>query len=249
MARLPRLEMAGAHYHVTSRGVERRTIFRDDSDCEKFVELLGWTATHFGWRVHAWVLMGNHYHLLIETTQGNLSRSMQRLNQRYSVAFNRRHRRVGTFFQGRFKAMLVEWDEAGLEVSRYVHLNPVRVKALGMSRSQQDERRHGPQAGERQKPEVVRARLEKLRSYPWSSLRAYAGFESTRHGWTKVPLWRRFALREREARRSMNGKQARRTSVGWRKRSAKTGKRVHGRSSGRAWYWAPKRSWRKSTSV
>ena len=188
MARQPRLEMAGAHYHVTSRGVERRTIFRDDSDCEKFVELLGWTATHFGWRVYAWVLMGNHYHLLIETTQGNLSRSMQRLNQRYSVAFNRRHRRVGTFFQGRFKAMLVEWDEAGLEVSRYVHLNPVRVKALGMSRSQQDERRHGPQAGERQKPEVVRARLEKLRSYPWSSLRAYAGFESTRHGWTKVPL-------------------------------------------------------------
>src|SRR5215831_19202015 len=94
MTRPLRIEYAGAHYHVTSRGTERRAIFRDDSDREKFLELTGRAVEQFGIRVHAYVLMDNHYHLLIETPRGGLNRALRYLNGVYTQAFNRRHKRV-----------------------------------------------------------------------------------------------------------------------------------------------------------
>ncbi len=183
MARPLRVEMAGGHYHVICRGIERRTVFRDLADHQKFVAVLGEVATVFGWRVHAWVLMGNHFHLLLQTTVANLSRSMQRLNQHYAAYFNHRYRRVGPLWQGRFKAIIVDWDDAGLEVSRYVHLNPVRLKALGLSRDQREERSRGPDQPLDVK--LIRERLKGLREYPWSSWRVFSG-QQARPAWLEV---------------------------------------------------------------
>jgi putative transposase len=128
MARPLRIEYQGAHYHVTSRGNERKAIYRDNTDREKFLELIGRAVEEFGVRVHAYVLMDNHYHLLIETPRGGLNRALRYLNGVYTQAFNRRHRRVGHLFQGRYKAILVEKDAYLLELSRYIHLNPWRVQ-------------------------------------------------------------------------------------------------------------------------
>jgi putative transposase len=122
-----RLEYAGAVWHVTSRGNERRDVFRDDGDRERFLSILGRTVALFRWRLHAYVLMGNHYHLLLETPEPTLSRGMRQLNGVYTQAFNRAHRRVGHVFQGRFKAILVEKEAHLLELCRYVVLNPVRA--------------------------------------------------------------------------------------------------------------------------
>jgi len=127
MSRPLRLEFEGALYHATSRGNERRTIFRDDSDRARFLEFFGSVAQRERWVVHSYCLMGNHYHLLLETPLGNLSRGMQRLNGRYTQYFNIRHRRTGHLFQGRFKSILVERDPHLLELTRYVVLNPVRA--------------------------------------------------------------------------------------------------------------------------
>lgn len=127
MARPLRIEYEGAHYHVTSRGNERKAVFRDDTDRQKFLELIGRAVEQFGIRVHAYVLMDNHYHLLIETPRGGLNRALRYLNGVYTQAFNRRHKRVGHLFQGRYKAILVEKDAYLLELSRYIHLNPWRV--------------------------------------------------------------------------------------------------------------------------
>src|SRR5215469_9337232 len=126
MTRPLRIEYTGAHY-VTSRGNERKAIFRDDSNREKFLELTGRAVEQFGIRVHAYVLMSNHYHLLIETPRGGLNRALRYLNGVYTQIFNRRHKRVGHLFQGRYKAILVEKDAYLLELSRYIHLNPWRV--------------------------------------------------------------------------------------------------------------------------
>jgi putative transposase len=103
-----RLEYPGAVWHVTSRGNERRDVFRDDEDRGRFLAVLAWTVGLFRWRLHAYVLMGNHYHLLLETPEPTLSRGMRQLNGVYTRAFNRRHRRSGHLFQGRFKAIVVE---------------------------------------------------------------------------------------------------------------------------------------------
>lgn len=127
MARPLRLEHAGALWHVTSRGNERRAIFRDDRDRTHFLDDLADTVDLFAWRLHAYVLMGNHYHLLLETPEPNLSRGMHRLNAVYSQRFNRRYARVGHLLQGRFKAILVEKERHLLELVRYVVLNPVRA--------------------------------------------------------------------------------------------------------------------------
>ena len=127
MARPLRLEFAGALYHVTARGNERRPIYRDEQDRRRFLERLGAVAERFALRVHAYVLMRNHYHLLVETGAGNLSRAMRQLNGVYTQDFNRRHRRAGHLFQGRYKAIVVDKDAYLLELSRYIHLNPVRV--------------------------------------------------------------------------------------------------------------------------
>ena len=128
MSRSLRLEYPGAVWHITSRGNERKDIFRDDTDRERFLSILSGTIELFGWRLHAFVLMGNHYHLLLETPEPTLSRGMRQLNGVYTQAFNRRHHRVGHLFQGRFKAVLVQKETHLLELARYVVLNPVRAR-------------------------------------------------------------------------------------------------------------------------
>ena len=177
MARPLRIQIEGGRYHVTGRGNERKPIFRDDRDRKMFLEVLGELPERFGTRLHAYVLMDNHFHLLLETPQANLSRVGQWLNGTYTVRFNHRHRRRGHLLQGRFGSVLIE-DQAGLQaVGRYVHLNPVRVMRLGLSKEQRSIQRAG--TGGRPRAEVVRKRLEALRSYRWSSYRAYAGYEKT----------------------------------------------------------------------
>ena len=130
MARPLRIEFPGAVYHLTSRGNEKRHIFLGDEDRKSFLNLLADVNTRYHWICHAYCLMNNHYHLLIETPEGNLSMGMRQLNGVYTQAFNRRHGRVGHLFQGRFKAILIEKDSHLLEACRYVVLNPVRAGAV-----------------------------------------------------------------------------------------------------------------------
>ncbi len=146
MARPLRIEFAGAVYHVTSRGNGRQRIFLDDQENRKFLELLGKTIEHFHWACHAFCLMVNHYHLLIETPEANLSKGMHHLNASFCQAHNKRHDTVGHLFQGRFKSIVVDRESYLLELARYVVLNPVR-------------------AGMVARPE----------EWPWSSYRATAG--------------------------------------------------------------------------
>lgn len=127
MARPLRLEFAGALYHVTSRGDRREDIYVDDGDREAWLEILGTVCKRFNWVVHAYCQMTNHYHLLVETVEGNLSRGMRQLNGHYTQKFNRRHGLVGHLFQGRYKAILVQKEAYLLELARYVVLNPVRA--------------------------------------------------------------------------------------------------------------------------
>ncbi len=126
MARPLRIEFPGAFYHVTSRGNARGAIFLDDVDHEEFLWRLGGVVREHRWVCHAYCLMTNHFHLLLETPEANLSRGMRRLNGAYSQHFNRRHERVGHLLQGRYHAVLVERDSHLLELARYVVLNPVR---------------------------------------------------------------------------------------------------------------------------
>ena len=128
MARPLRIEFDGALYHVMSRGNERRPIVRDEADRWRRIDWLRRTVETYRWRLHAFVLMTNHDHLFIETPAANLSEGMQCLNGSYSGYFNARHRRVGHLFQGRFKAQLVEQKGHYHEISRYLHLNPCRVR-------------------------------------------------------------------------------------------------------------------------
>jgi len=148
MARPLRIEFSGAVYHVTSRGDGREDIYLSDEDKETFLKVLAHAVDRFGWVCHAWCLMTNHYHLLIETPRGNLSQGMRHLNGVYTQRFNRKHGRVGHVFQGRFKAILVEKDAHLLELCRYIVRNPV---AAGM--------------------------VEDVSDWPWSSYRATAGLE------------------------------------------------------------------------
>ena len=131
---------------MTSRGNDRRPVFRDDRDRQAFLFILGRTVGLFRWKLHAFVLMRNHYHLLLETPGPTLSRGMRQLNGLYTQTFNRRHRRAGHVFQGRFKSILVERDAHLLELCRYLVLNPVCAKAA-----------------------------KSAREFPWSSFRATAG--------------------------------------------------------------------------
>lgn len=128
MARPLRIQYPGAWYHVTSRGNERRDIFSDDADRGQFLDILAQSAEIYGIEIHAYVLMTNHFHLVVRTPQANLNRFMQRFNTTYTVYFNRRHDRNGHLYQGRYKAFLVDADSYLLELSRYVHLNPVRLR-------------------------------------------------------------------------------------------------------------------------
>jgi REP element-mobilizing transposase RayT len=146
MARPLRIAYPGAFYHVTSRGNEQKDVFKSQKDREKFLEYLASATQRYGALIHAYCLMSNHYHLLLETPAGNLSQIMQHINSAYTTYFNIKRKRAGHLFQGRFKAILVEADEYATELSRYIHLNPVR-------------------AGIVSNPE----------DYPWSSYRSYIG--------------------------------------------------------------------------
>jgi putative transposase len=147
MARPLRIEFAGAVYHVTSRGNARNDIYATDDDRQQFLALLQNTVERYDWYCHAYCLMDNHYHLLIETNTPTLSKGMKYLNGTYTQYFNRHHSRVGHVFQGRFKAILVEKDAYLLELARYIVLNPVRAQ-------------------------MVRS----AKNWPWSSYRATAGY-------------------------------------------------------------------------
>lgn len=146
MARQLRIEYPGAVYHVMSRGNEHRRTFLDDDDRLTFLETLATVNSRYNWFVHAYCLMGNHYHVLIETPDANLSVGMQQLNGVYAQRFNAKRRRVGHLFQGRFKAIIVERESYLLELCRYIVLNPVRADMV-----------------------------DDVAKYPWSSYGATAG--------------------------------------------------------------------------
>jgi putative transposase len=128
MPRQARLEIPGVPLHITQRGVNRCAIFLDDDDRRHYLGLLGESAATHGLRIHAYVLMGNHVHLLVSSDEcGKLSLAMRQLGQAYVTAFNRRHRRTGTLWEGRFKSCLVDSDRYLLTAYRYIELNPVRA--------------------------------------------------------------------------------------------------------------------------
>jgi putative transposase len=128
MARPLRIEFAGGLYHITSRGNARQDIYADNHDRATFLNLVDGTRTRYDWYVHAYCLMSNHYHLLIETGTPTLSKGMKLLNGVYTQSFNHRHPRVGHLFQGRYKAILVDKESYLLELARYIVLNPVRAR-------------------------------------------------------------------------------------------------------------------------
>jgi REP element-mobilizing transposase RayT len=127
MSRPLRLQLPGGVYHVTARGNDRRPIFEDDDDCARFLIVLASTVARYRLLCHACCLMGNHYHLLVQTPEANLSVAMRHLNGVYTQRFNRRHDRCGHVLQGRFGAQLVDGDAYLREVCRYIVLNPVRA--------------------------------------------------------------------------------------------------------------------------
>lgn len=133
MARPIRIEYPGAVYYITSRGNANRPVFRDDQDRRDFLELLGLLVDRFKWRCHAYCLMNNHYHLLIETPKANLSQGMRQLNGIYTQNFNRRYRRAGHVFQGRFKGILIDKKNYLLELATHMVLNPVRLRVVKSS--------------------------------------------------------------------------------------------------------------------
>ena len=128
MARPLRIEYEGAFYHVTARGNERKKIFLSKRDHQKFLEYLSEARDKYRFILHAYVIMGNHYHLIIETPEGNLSRIMHYINSSYTTYTNVKRKRNGHLFQGRYRAIIVDKDSYLLELSRYLHLNPVRAK-------------------------------------------------------------------------------------------------------------------------
>lgn len=148
MSRPLRIEFPNALYHVTSRGDRREDIFEDDADRRSFLETFGMVVERFNWLCYAWCLMDNHYHLLVQTPDGNLSKGMRQLNGVFTQLSNRRHGRTGHLFQGRFKAILVDSDTYLTELSRYIVLNPVRARMV-----------------------------KRAEDWPWSSYRASMGLD------------------------------------------------------------------------
>jgi len=155
MARQLRVQYRGAIYHLTVRSNGEQLLFKRDEDRRYLLSRLAEAAEFHGVRVYLYCLMANHFHLVIETPKGNLSRFMQGVLTGYGVYFNRAHRRHGHVTQGRYGAKLVEGDAYLLNLSRYVHLNPVKI------------------SGVKEKP--MEERIAYLRAYPWSSYPAYIG--------------------------------------------------------------------------
>jgi REP element-mobilizing transposase RayT len=153
MARPLRILFPDAFYHVTCRGNERKPIFRDDTDRSVFIDKLRASREIYGVEIHAYVLMPNHFHLIVKTPKANLSAFMRHFNISYTAAFNRRHKRVGHLYQGRYKAIVVDEDSYLLELSRYVHVNPVRIRSY--------------------RAQDIREKIRSLDNFPWSSLRGY----------------------------------------------------------------------------
>ena len=163
MARPLRVDVAGGYHHVTTRGVGRQDIFGGDEDREFFLAKLGEAHERWGLVFHGYSLMSNHVHLEVETPRGELSRAMQWIMQTYATYFNRRHKRVGHLFQGRFKSALVEAETYFHHLTRYVHLNPVRA---GLVNHPAD--------------------------YPWSSYRMYLGLAKSPRWLDTIPTLRLF---------------------------------------------------------
>jgi putative transposase len=155
MARALRLEFEGALYHLCARGNRRERIFADEKDYLRFLALLRESLRRYEVELHSYVLLPNHFHLLARTLKPNLSRWMHWLMVAYSISFNRRHKKVGHLFQGRYKSLLVEEGDYLLGLSRYLHLNPVRGRVIGAGNPKE--------------------RRKRLRSYRWSSYPGYAG--------------------------------------------------------------------------
>jgi len=130
MARALRITFPGAFYHVTSRGNERKAVFKSKRDREKFLEYLESATRRYDALIYAYCMMDTHYHLLLETPSGNLSQIMRHINGAYTTYFNVKRDRSGHLFQGRYQAILVDIDEYAKELSRYIHLNPVRAKIV-----------------------------------------------------------------------------------------------------------------------
>ena len=130
MGRPIRIEYPSALYHITSRGNERKNIFLEDKDRLRFLQIIEDYHDRYGILIHSYVLMDNHYHLVLETPRGNLLKVMHGINSSYTGYFNRKYGRSGHLFQGRYKGILVEKDTYLLSLSRYVHLNPVRAKVV-----------------------------------------------------------------------------------------------------------------------
>lgn len=165
MARGIRIEYGGAYYHVMARGNRREPIFRDDTDRSFFIETLGQACERTGWKVHAWVLMSNHYHLMVETPEANLVEGMKWLQNTYTRRFNGRHRLWGRLFGDRYKAILSEGHSGYYycTLMDYIHLNPVRAGVVRMARG------------------------ESVRDYAWSSVaRGYALAATKRAAWLAV---------------------------------------------------------------
>ena len=162
MARVLRIEYTGAIYHVMSRGDRREAIFRDDTDRRRFITTLGEVCAKTDWQVHAYCLIGNHFHLVLETPKANLVAGMRWFLSTVTARFNRRHKQFGHLFSGRYKSLLVDGESPGYlaTVCDYVHLNPARARLL---RSRQP-----------------------LRSYPWSSWPDYLQAPGKRPRWLRV---------------------------------------------------------------
>ena len=162
MPRKLRVEYAGAIYHVMSRGNGGDPIYRDDVDRQDYVKALAEACQKADWQVHAYCLMGNHFHLVVETPRGNLVEGMRGFQSAYTIRFNHRHKRFGHVFSGRYKAVVVDGSGDGYlrTVCDYVHLNPVRARLLGKE--------------------------ERLLAYPWSSLVWYVAAPAHRPAWMRV---------------------------------------------------------------
>ena len=184
MARPVRIDVEGGVYHVISRGTERCDLFKEDADYIHFLDRLAEAQQRFRLSVYGYVLMKNHFHLIVCTPDANLSRAVQWLKVSYSMWFNAKYKRVGPLFQGRFKGILIDSDERWLlDLSLYVHLNPVRVKQLGLDKKGKQAELLGWSVPSR---DVMKKRLSTLRTFRWSSYPFYVGYKRAVPDWLDV---------------------------------------------------------------